>query len=180
MSINWSKVSQSIATVAPWLAGTLGSPVAGVAVKAIVDVFGLAGKNPTPEAVLTAINGASPEQLKALRDAEIQHEQFMQEIGYKHIEQLASAEVADRDSARKRETEVRDHTPKVLAALSVAVFGLIVWYVATGRSPEPTMRDGFWMLVGAIIATYKDVYGYYFGSSFGSKLKDKTIQDMQK
>jgi hypothetical protein len=178
--MDWSKVKIAIAQIAPWIAGTLGSPVAGVAVKALVDVFGLAEDKATPENTLAALAGATPTQLQALHDAEIKHTEFMAQLGYTHLEQLEQATVDDRDSARKRETSVHDHTPQVLAALSVVAFILLIAYVAYGQAPAEAMRDGFWMLAGAVIATYKDVYGYYFGSSHGSAGKDETIKNMAK
>jgi CDP-diglyceride synthetase len=77
-----------------------------------------------------------------------------------------------------REVSVKDSTPKVLAALAVLLFIALIAFVAAGLKPDETMRDGFWLLAGAAIATFKDVYGYYFGSSSGSHGKDETINAM--
>ncbi|HBO83134.1 MAG TPA: hypothetical protein DD502_33950, partial [Cupriavidus sp.] len=71
--MDWSKVKSAIGTIAPWLAGTLGTPVAGVAVKAICDLFGLTGDNATPENVTAALAGATPDQLIALKQADLKH-----------------------------------------------------------------------------------------------------------
>jgi len=173
--MNWEKVKNSVVQIAPWVAGTLGSPVAGVAVKALCDVFGLSSDTATPDNVIAALSGASPEQLQALRDAETKHSEFMQQIGYTHIEQLERDTVDDRNSARLREASVKDNTPKVLAALAVIVFLSFVVFVAIGKSPQEAMLPGFWMLAGAAVTTFKDVYGYYFGSSHGSDQKNETI-----
>jgi len=173
--MDWSKVKSAIGTIAPWIAGTLGSPVAGVAVQALCNVFGLAGDSATPDNLTAALAGATPEQLQELNAAELKHAEFMQSIGYSHIEKLEQITAEDRASARLREGTVKDNTPKVLAALSVIMFLVLIGYVASGHSPGDGMKEGFWMLVGAAIATYKDVYGYYFGSSAGSHGKDETI-----
>jgi hypothetical protein len=175
--MDWTKVKSAVATIAPWLAGTLGSPVAGVAVKALCDVFGLSA-TASSDSVIAAVAGASPEQLQALRAAELQHAELMQKLGYEHIEQLDQIAAADRASARLREVGVKDNTPKVLAALAVLLFFALIAFVAAGLKPDETMRDGFWLLAGAAIATFKDVYGYYFGSSSGSHGKDETINAM--
>lgn len=176
--MDWTKVKSAIGTIAPWIAGTLGSPVAGVAVKALCDTFGLSS-DASPDNIATALAGASPEQLTTLKLAELKHAEFMQQLGYTHIEQLEQLTVADRDSARKREADLakagaKDNTDKVLAALAVVLFIVLIWFVSTGNVAEG-MRDGFWMLAGAAVSIVKDVYGYYFGSSHGSQDKDKTI-----
>jgi hypothetical protein len=177
--MDWTKVKSAIGTIAPWIAGTLGSPVAGVAVKALCDTFGLAGDSATPEGIASALAVATPEQLTTLKLAELKHAEFMRQLGYTHIEQLEQLTVADRDSARKRETDLakagsKDNTDKVLAGLSVVLFIALIWFVSTGQVNE-AMRDGFWMLAGAAVSIVKDVYGYYFGSSHGSQAKDATI-----
>jgi len=173
--MDWAKAKSAFGTIAPWLAGTFGSPVAGIGVKVLCDVFGLAGDSATPENFINALATATPEKLQELRAAEMKHAEVMQSLGYANIEKLEQTAAADRDSARQREASVRDNTPKVLAALAVIVFLLLVGFVANGNAPAEGMREGFWMLAGAAIATFKDVYGYYFGSSAGSHGKDDTI-----
>lgn len=43
--------------------------------------------------------------------------------------------------------------------------------------PVPgTVRDIVLVLIGALIASFKDVTGYFFGSSAGSAAKDETIR----
>jgi len=178
--MDWTKVKSAIGQIAPWLAGTLGSPVAGVAVKGLCDALGLDIAAANPDTVTAAIAGASPEQLQALRAADQKHAEFMQQLGYQYASQIAQAEVSDRDGARKREAAVKDKTPAVLAAIAVAGFVGLMVLVICGFAPAEAMRDGFWILAGAAIATYKDVYGYYFGSSAGSHAKDATIADLSK
>lgn len=166
--------------IAPWLAATLGSPVAGIAVKGLIDTFGLSEDTVTPENVVAALAGATPAQLQSLREAELKHSEFMKQIGYSHLDALEQATVSDRISARERESSVKDNTPKVLAALAVIVFLALVVFVALGKSPDAAMQAGFWMLAGAAVTTFKDVYGYYFGSSHGSRDKDATIKELTK
>lgn len=173
--MDWTKVKSAIGQVAPWIAATLGSPVAGVAVQALCGALGLTGDSVTPENVTAALAGATPQQLQELRAAELRHAEFMQQLGYTHLEHLEQATVDDRASARLRESAVKDSTPAALAGLAVVAFVSLVIYVGAGQSPAESMRDGFWLLAGAAIATYKDVYGYYFGSSHGSRDKDATI-----
>lgn len=178
--MDWSKVKSAIGQIAPWLAGTFGTPAAGVAVKGLCSIFGLDSASATPDSVSAAIAGATPDQLLALKQADLKHQEFMAQLGYDSLNKLAQATVDDRDSARKREAAVKDRTPAVLAALAVVGFVGLIGVVIYGFTPAEPMRDGFWMLAGAAIATYKDVYGYYFGSSAGSHAKDATISDLSK
>lgn len=178
--MDWSKVRSALVTIAPWIAGTFGTPAAGVAVKAICGVLGADSNSATPESIQAAISGATPDQLLALKQADLKHQEFMAQLGYDNLAKLAQATVDDRDSARKRESAVKDRTPAVLAALAVLGFVGLIGVVIYGFTPAEPMRDGFWMLAGAAMVTYKDVYGYYFGSSAGSHAKDATISDLSK
>ena len=42
--MDWTSVKKAIGAFAPWIAGTLGTPVAGAAVGALCNVFGLSGE----------------------------------------------------------------------------------------------------------------------------------------
>lgn len=92
--MDWTKVKSAIGTIAPWIAGTLGSPVAGVAVKGLCSVLGLDGNTATPDTITAALAGATPEQLLALKVADQKHQELMQQIGYTHVEQLAASDAA--------------------------------------------------------------------------------------
>ena len=176
--MDWSKVGNTLKTIAPWIAGTFGTPAAGVAVQALCSVFGGDSKSATPDSLQAALAGATPDQLLALKTADLKHAEFMQQLGYQHIEALLQSQTADRDSARKREMTVKDKVPAALAIFAVACFISLIIAVMRGVSIDAGMKDTFLILVGAAIAVFKDVYGYYFGSSAGSKTKDDTINSM--
>lgn len=89
--MNWSDVKSTIGTVAPWIAGTIGSPVAGVATKALCDALGLTGAAATPDNALAALSGASPAQLAALHAADLKHAELMQQMGYDNLAKLAAS-----------------------------------------------------------------------------------------
>jgi hypothetical protein len=171
--MNWDALKTAIGTIAPWLAGTLGSPFAGVAVQKLCDVFGLTAQA-SPEQLAQAVSAATPEQLQTLKAEDNRHAEFMAQIGYNSLELLNS----DRASARRREISVKDKTPSVLAGLAVAGFVALVVYTAAGNAPDARMHDTFMMLTGAAVALAKDVYGYYFGSSSSSRAKDDTIKGL--
>lgn len=93
--IDWAKVKTAIGTIAPWIAGTLGTPAAGVAVQALCTVFGLNASSATPDNLAAAIAGASPQQLADLRAAELKHIETMKEMGYSFQTELRRADSAD-------------------------------------------------------------------------------------
>lgn len=181
--MDWSKVKAAIGTIAPWLAGTLGTPVAGVAVKAICDLFGLNSGTATPENVTAALAGATPDQLIALKQADIKHQEFMAQIGYDHLDKLVDAEVKDRDSARNREIQVKDRTPAHLAYMIIGGFfgvataqlvALMGWPDVAAKIPPQG-----WVIIGNIsgylAAEAKAAAAYYFGTTQDSGRKTELL-----
>ena len=104
---------------------------------------------------------------------------------------LASAQedalLKDVASARTREvalaqTGQNNYDQKALAYIGVMAFFVMVFYIlnrglGTMSSEESFIIGNVTGLVGAIA---KDIYGYYFGSSSGSKEKDVMIDRITK
>ncbi len=82
---------------------------------------------------------------------------------------------ADRDSARQREVDTKDWTPRVLAFGIVGAFTLSMVAVYFFEVPQGSLRSAD-MLFGALIASLSQVLGYYFGSSTGSANKQRAIE----
>lgn len=86
------------------------------------------------------------------------------------------AEAADRDSARKREVDAHDNTPKQLAWMYTIGYFIMMIVVAGGYLHVPeNMTSLFNGLLGVLTAGQYTVMTYYFGSSSGSTTKDKTL-----
>ena len=168
MAFDWKGV---LGTVAPGLATAIGGPLAGMAVAAIGKALGV---EPTQESVQTALAGAKPEDLLKLKVAE---QQFLKDMKALDID-LERISASDRDSARKREAEVKDSTPRVLAYLVVCAFIGVVVATLAGWSKVESVLAG--TLIGYLSAKAEQVIAYYFGSSAGSKGKDATIKAMSK
>lgn len=155
------KLKQILATVAPVLAASLGTPAAGVAVGALCKVFGL-GAGATPEQMSGAVLAATPEQLKALADAEIAHVEYL-----KALAQFAETDRQDRAGAREAEGVELAKGYAWTAALSALVrplwgvgcFALIAYYGATGQAIDPTLSG----IVDTVLL-------YFFGSRLAEKL----------
>lgn len=158
-------------------ASSLGGPLGVMASAAVGKALGV-DKAPTDAAGLEkVIAGAlgDPTQRAALLKAEQDFQLQMQELGYQHAEELEQIAAKDRDSARNREIQVKDFTPRILAGLViVAAFGGEGWILTHGY-PSNIAPE----LVGRILGTLDSalilVLSYYFGSSAGSAEKTRLL-----
>lgn len=163
MSFDWKQV---LGTLAPTATTLLGGPFAGLAIKAIGDALGLHGA--TIDTVQTALasGNLTGDQIIALKQAELSLQKHLADNGIK-LEEVASA---DRDSARKREIEVKDWTPRVLAyAVTLGFFGTL-GALMTGNVAG-TGHDVLLVMIGSLGTAWTGIISYYFGSSAGSAAK---------
>jgi hypothetical protein len=115
----------------------------------------------------SAVTGKLPPEEEAalnLKLAEIEQQ----------ADQLATS---DRDSARKREMEVKDKTPSRLAWVMVAGFFVILALLIFVTIPT-TAKDALLIMLGTLSSGIMSVLQYYFGSSSGSADKSKLIEQM--
>jgi peptidoglycan/LPS O-acetylase OafA/YrhL len=94
---------------------------------------------------------------------------------------LEKAYLADRQSARQRDTEyikAGRHTWRadILAALAVAGLIICVWFVARDTDMPERATNAIMFVAGVLAAAVRDVYSFEFGSSRGSKEKDDALQ----
>lgn len=152
-----------VGTVAPAIAAALGGPLAGLGVSALAGALGL-GDGANEDEVASAVSRATPEQLLAVKRAEMDFVARLKELDI-DLERLA---VADRASARRRETATGDSwTPRLLAVLTLGLFGGCVWWAFTGdMGTLDAAQSG---IIGGVIgyasAKADTVVGYYFGGS---------------
>lgn len=161
---------------APWLAAAAAGPagLAGMAIKTVAEALG-AGTEDAGE-LASAVAGATPEQLKALKLAELEFKVRMQELGFKQITDLEAIAAADRASAREREAKTGDtFTPRTLALLvTLGFFGVLAWLLAYGK--PTTGGDALLVMLGALGGAWGSVIAYYFGSSAGSAAKNELLK----
>lgn len=161
-------ISSVLKTVSPWLASAIGGPFGAMAIETLGNVLGLQDK--TIDTVKGALAGVTQEQLLAIKQADQDFQIKMQELGYANLKDLQALENADRDSARKREMEVKDSTPKVLAYIIVGAFVILSGGVLFGDNKIDSALAG--SIIGYLAAKADLPFSYYFGSSKGSA--DKT------
>jgi hypothetical protein len=155
--------------VAPTLATALGGPLAGIAVKTLSNVL-LGNEDGSEEDVKAALESATPEQLSAIKRIDADFKVRMKELDI-DLERISAG---DRDSARKREISVGDHTPKVLAAIiTLGFFGILFWMFIYGVPKNG--NEALLLMLGALQTAFTGIIAYYFGSSAGSKAKDDLL-----
>lgn len=121
---------------------------------------------PTPLALNAAAQGATQDQLIQLRQIDNDFAAKMQAMGFQNAQELAQITAQDRDSARKMQTSTGSWMPPILAASAVLTLMVCIWMIAF-HPTQPAGHDALLMLLGALISSYKDVYGFVFGSSAG-------------
>lgn len=107
----------------------------------------------------------------------------LQQEGQIKIEEFGLRELQisadDRKSARDRETQVKDKTPAILAALITLGFFGVLGYMLMHGLPD-TGKEPLLIMLGALGAAWTGVVSYYFGSSSSSSEKNNIIAHMVK
>lgn len=158
-----------LSAVAPVLGTSLGGPMGGIAARVISNKL-LGKPNASVDELTDAIVGASPESLVELKKLESDFKIQMEKIGV-DLEKIAAD---DRNSARKREMELKDNTPKVLAYGTMGSFFAYIGAV-TFLSTGETNLEFINLALGWLGGTASTVIAYYFGSSTGSAKKDNVL-----
>ena len=167
-----------VGAVAPTLATAIGGPLGGMAMQVVSSVLGLPTDSSEKD-VEKALKQATAEQLLALKQADNDFAVRMKELDI-DLERIAAS---DRDSARRREAQVRDWMPRVLAFVVVAGFMATVFLVLLGYvdgMKDPLMATTVGTLIGFVSAKCEQVVAYYFGSSSSSQQKTQLLAGGQK
>lgn len=160
MNLDWLK------SLAPTIASALGGPLAGLAVSAISSAMGVPAEKVQDMLQSGQMTG---EQLASLKKAEMELKAKEDELGFK----FAELDIRDRDSARARESNVKDNTNRVLAYAIVGSFIAMVGASLLGAAKIDSVLAG--TLVGYLSAKCEQVLAYYFGSSKSSDRKTELL-----
>jgi hypothetical protein len=121
-----------------------------------------------------ALVNATPEQRAALLAEENRHSEAMNSMGITSAVEYERLMLADRADARAMQVQTRSLMPPILAAAAVLTMIFCLWMVGFRTLPE-TGHDAVILLLGVVVGTVKDVYGYVFGSSAGSASKTDAL-----
>lgn len=167
--MDWKAV---VSSVAPWIGTALGGPLGGMAVTAVANALGLDDK--TESAIKGALSGATPDDLLKIKLADQNFAMQMQAAGYQNTQALENIAASDRDSARKREMAVNDHTPRNLAYLVTAGFFGVLMLMMFSEQAQGA-REVLLVLIGSLGTAWTTIMAYYFGSTAGGKLKSELL-----
>ena len=156
--------------VAPVLATAVAGPAGGAAVSWIASKLGI--DDATVEGVTQALTG-NPEMAMKLKELDLEY---------------AKLETQDRDSARKAYSAVAtsEHATKldkaVVPILALGTVTLAFSFIAIlmFRDVPVDQQQMVIFALGFITSSAGQVLSFYFGSSQGSKDKNKEIQEMMK
>ncbi len=144
--------------------------------EAVCKATGLAPslENAQKAAQMAAAGSLTGDQFLALNQAEQEHEERMQAMGFKQLVDLEQIAASDRDSARKREMSVRDHVPAIgFYAITVGFFGLLVFLLI--RPIPDSNKASVYTMLGSLGTAWVGCVNYYYGSSSGSRAKDALL-----
>jgi hypothetical protein len=173
VNFDWKAV---VRTVAPALATALGTPLAGMATKVITDaLLGVDVTDTSEDALAMAVQSATPDQLIALKQADLQFKKDMAALGV-DLEKLANE---DRANARQREIATGDvWTPRILAYMLTTGFFLVLGAVMAWGVPE-SARDTVNLLLGSLGTVWLGAMAYYHGTTAGSRAKTEMLAKME-
>jgi len=177
--------SSVVHKVTPWIAAAASiaapgaAPIIQLAAKSLSNGLGSVVKA-DPQSISDAITAAiaNPDQLATLKKIDDDFAIQMRQLGFQAVEDLTKIDADDRASAREMQVQTKSKTPTFLAWAAVLTL-LACIYMLGFRTLPATGHDVLMMLLGTVAATYKDVYGYFFGSSAGSDAKTALLAQSQ-
>lgn len=161
-----------VAAVAPWIGTALGGPLGGMAVEAASNALGLSDK--TEAGLKAALSGATPEQMLALKQADLDFQSKMTALGFQQTKDLEALAVSDRDSARKMQTSTQSIVPATLTWVIVSGFTSILAMLFLKEVPTGN-RDIIVYMVGQLSGFTGAVVAFWFGTTRESSKKTEML-----
>ena len=173
MSSFSDKAKQVLSAIAPTLGTAIGGPFGALAGTLVSAALGTSAND--DKATDSALLNASPDTLLKLKQAELDFQAHMRELGIGE-EKLVYDDMAN---ARAREISVRDYTPAVLSYLiTLGFFGTLCFMLINGKPAQG--GDALLVMLGSLGTAWAGVIAYYFGSSQGSRNKEATLAAIAK
>lgn len=163
-------LAQFAPAIVKWVTG---SDKAAEAAGKVVDIAKVVTGQPTGDAALQAMQ-ADPSLVLQFRQAVMANEA-----------DLDKAYLADRVDARGRDVAYvqagrYNWRADMLALLAVGGLVLCVYFVARDTGLPERAVNAIMFVAGVLASAVRDVYGFEFGSSRSSQIKDQTIRELTK
>ena len=159
---------ETIGKVAPLVATTLGGPLAGMAVKMATDALGIENSE---KALESAVLSGSPEVLFQMKQVESNLKIELRKLGIKE------QEIAAGDRSDARSLAKANMLPQIILSTIYTIgYCAVLWQFVTGDVVIPVESSGtFNIVLGVLTAAQTQIMNFWFGSSSGSKSKDKGL-----
>ena len=165
-------LSQILRVVCPWIATAIGGPLGGMAVEAAANALGLTDK--TTDAIKTALGGATPEQMLALKQADQAFSLQMQALGFKQIADLEALAAGDRKDARAMQIGTRSWVPAALSVIiTMGFLGLLTGMMTAFFKADD--NQAMLLMLGALGVAFGQVTNFWLGSTAESSRKTEII-----
>lgn len=184
--MSWSDVGDAVKEYAPLVGMALTSPIGAVAAvgKVVANIF---GTKADPEDVLKFIAN-DPKRAEERLQHEIANNIEFQKLclqskqeDNRHEEQIMAISASDTDSARKNSDNVNkspvDNWIKMILTISeilllaACIAGFFIYHKDLDQGATMTLGT----IIGLLINSLMSKDGFYWGSSYGSKMKDDFI-----
>jgi hypothetical protein len=157
-----------VKTVAPWIGTALTGPLGGMAVQAACSALGL-GES-TADALKQAVSGASPEQMLALKQADLEFSARMRELGFAQVKDLEALAVADRKDARAMQVAMRSKIPASLSMMVTGGYFAVLIGMLAGWF-HASESQALLLMLGSLSTAWGMVMAFWFGTTAGSAAK---------
>ena len=172
-------LSSILAKAAPWLAAAAAGPagLAGMAIKTVAEALG-ATPETEPGDLAAVVAGATPEQLTALKRAEMDFKLRMQELGFKQITDLEAIAAGDRKDARGMQVAKPSPMPALLT-MGIGL-GFLGTLAALFFLPIPDEnRDLVIYMCGQLAAAFAACLAFWVGTTRSSADKTNLLAQAQ-
>lgn len=167
----WGTLKDALKVGAPILANAIVPGAGGIAASLVSSVLGVSDDD--PDAMLQAIQQASPEQWAELRKVQEENRVRLVEIAA----DLEKAFLLDRQDARSRDTKMKlaghhNYRADVMLTLAFIAILTILWIVYQQENITKEVFGFLNLVAGSLLKMIGDAFHFEFGSSRGSKEKD--------
>lgn len=165
MGMNWQKVKENVARVAPILGAAINPAVGGAVGTLIASAL---GSEATPEAIEMAMS-ADPDFALKLRQLESQHHLRLQELA------LMQAEAELKDVQHARESHKLSSMPAYIFAALTMIVGAAIAAILQFPIPDEN-RDVLYVLLGCASTNWQSSIQYWVGTTRSSAEKTRLLK----